>query len=60
MCSRVEGSTGSMGRMKVRRVARVALVSDSLTDGRDEVAFVVCEVEADWICSRRTGETLVM
>lgn len=62
VCSRVEGSTGSKGRIKVRRLERVVALSDSWTDGRDEVAFAVLErreLEADRISSRSTGEILV-
>jgi hypothetical protein len=59
VCPGVEGSTGTMGRIKVRRLERIELVSDNWTDGRGEVAFAVCEVEADWIKSRSTGETLL-
>ena len=48
-----------MGRINVRRLESVVALSDSLTDGRDEVAFAMCEFEADWISSRSTGEILV-
>ena len=59
MCSRVEGSTGTMGRMKVRRLERVVALSGSWTDGRGEVAVAMRELEADWISSRSTGEVLM-
>jgi hypothetical protein len=45
--SRVEGSTGNMGRMRVRRLESMTPLSDSWTDGRDEARFAACDVEAD-------------
>ena len=59
VCSGVEGSTGSTGRMKVRRLERMAPLSGSWADGRGEVGLGACEAEADWISSQRTGEALV-
>jgi hypothetical protein len=56
----VEGRTGGTGRTKVRRLERVAPLSDSCIDGRDEVAFVACELEADSMSSRSTVETLMI
>jgi len=48
-----------MGRMKERRLERVALLSDSWTDGSDGVVLTVGELGADWMASRSTGEALM-
>jgi hypothetical protein len=60
VCSIVEGGTGFKGRMNVRRQERVAPLSDSQMDGRDGVAFIACELEADQMSLQDTGETLMI
>jgi len=59
VCSIVEGRAEGMGRMKERRLERVASLSDSWTDGSDGVVLVVGELRADWMASRSTGEALM-
>src|SRR6266851_8775630 len=62
--SGVEGRTGSTGKMKVRRVERIALLSDSCTTGRCVSASVESAgcggLEIACICSLRTGELLII
>jgi len=59
VCSIVGGRAEGMGRMKERRLERVAPLSDSWTDGGDGVVLAVCELRADWMASRSTGEALM-
>jgi hypothetical protein len=62
VCSTVEGRAEGIGRMKERRLERVAPLSDSWTDGSDGVVLVVGELElrVDWMIFRRTVEALMI
>jgi len=60
VCSTVEGRKEGMGRMKERRLERMAPLSDSWTDGIDGVVLAVGELRADWMASRSTGEALMI
>jgi len=60
VCSIVEGRTEGMGRMNEKRLERMALLSDSWTDGSDGVVLAVGELGAEWMASRSTGEALII